>query len=115
MPESWASRRPVAGVADEELVTRARAGDDLALSELLNRYRSFARSKAATYFIMGGEAEDVVQEGMIGLYNAVRDFDPTNGASFRAFADLCVTRQVLTAIKTATRLKHTLLNMSVSL
>lgn len=111
----WPSRSPVSHLADEVLVQRSREGDDQALAELLHRYRSFARAKAATYFIMGGEAEDVVQEGMIGLYSAVRDFDPSHGASFRAFADLCVTRQVLTAIKTATRLKHSLLNSSVSL
>jgi len=109
------SRSPVTGEPDEELVVRSRQGDDDALAELLRRYRSFARAKASTYFIMGGEAEDVVQEGMIGLYSAVRDFDPSRGSSFRAFADLCVTRQVLTAIKTATRLKHAMLNTSVSL
>lgn len=115
MATARSSRPPVTGVPDEVLVTRSRQGDDEALAELLHRYRSFARAKASTYFIMGGEAEDVVQEGMIGLYSAVRDFDLSRGTSFRAFADLCITRQVLTAIKTATRLKHTLLNSSVSL
>jgi RNA polymerase sporulation-specific sigma factor len=101
-------------VADDVLVERYRAGDQDALSELLRRYRGFARAKARTYFLVGGDREDVVQEGMIGLYKAVRDFSSASGASFRSFAELCITRQVLTAIKTATRQKHAPLNSYVS-
>jgi RNA polymerase sporulation-specific sigma factor len=101
-------------VADDVLVERYRQGDQDALSELLHRYRGFARAKARTYFLVGGDREDVVQEGMIGLYKAVRDFSTASGASFRSFAELCITRQVLTAIKTATRQKHAPLNTYVS-
>ena len=101
-------------VADDVLIERYRAGDQSALTELLHRYRSFARAKARSYFLVGGDREDVVQEGMIGLYKAVRDFSPETGASFCSFAELCITRQVLTAIKTATRQKHVPLNSYVS-
>jgi RNA polymerase sporulation-specific sigma factor len=107
-------RRAPAGATDEELVARSRAGDDRALVELLERYRGFARSKARSYFLVGGDREDIVQEGMIGLYKAVRDYAEGHGASFRSFAELCITRQILTAIKTATRQKHTPLNSYVS-
>ncbi len=100
--------------SDEELVARARAGDEEALRLLLTTYRSFARVKARTYFLAGADREDVVQEGMIGLYKAVRDYDPARQASFRSFAELCVTRQVLTAVKGATRHKHGPLNDYVS-
>ena len=99
---------------DEALVAAAREGDDQALEELLDRYRPFARNKARSYFLVGGDREDIVQEGMIGLYKAVRDFSGVHGASFRSFAELCITRQILTAIKTATRQKHTPLNSYVS-
>jgi RNA polymerase sporulation-specific sigma factor len=99
---------------DEELVARSRDGDDRALVELLERYRGFARSKARSYFLVGGDRDDIVQEGMIGLYKAVRDYADVHGASFRSFAELCITRQILTAIKTATRQKHTPLNSYVS-
>jgi RNA polymerase sporulation-specific sigma factor len=84
------------------------------LLELLERYRGFARSKARSYFLVGGDREDIVQEGMIGLYKAVRDYADGHGASFRSFAELCITRQILTAIKTATRQKHSPLNSYVS-
>jgi RNA polymerase sporulation-specific sigma factor len=107
-------RRVPAGATDEQLVARSRAGDDRALVELLERYRGFARSKARSYFLVGGDREDIVQEGMIGLYKAVRDYAEGHGASFRSFAELCITRQILTAIKTATRQKHTPLNSYVS-
>jgi RNA polymerase sporulation-specific sigma factor len=99
---------------DEDLVAHARAGDDSSLSELLDRYRRFARAKARAYFLVGGDREDIIQEGMIGLYKAIRDYDPSHGASFRSFAELCITRQILTAIKTATRQKHVPLNSYVS-
>jgi RNA polymerase sporulation-specific sigma factor len=102
-------------LSDEVLVERAWDGDDVALSTLLKRYRSFVRVKARTYFLVGGDREDVVQEGMIGLYKAVRDFDASRQTSFRAFAELCVVRQIITAIKTATRQKHAPLNRYVSL
>ncbi len=101
-------------VADDVLVERYRAGDQRALTELLHRYRGFARAKARSYFLVGGDREDVVQEGMIGLYKAIRDYSSGSGASFASFAELCITRQVLTAIKTATRHKHAPLNSYVS-
>lgn len=100
---------------DEALVQRAWHGDDLALSTLLQRYRSFVRVKARTYFLVGGDRDDVVQEGMIGLYKAIRDYDASRQTSFRSFAELCIVRQIITAIKTATRQKHAPLNRYVSL
>ncbi|MCU1622602.1 MAG: polymerase sigma-H factor [Frankiales bacterium] len=99
---------------DDELVQAARSGDDAALAELLTKYRAFARVKARSYFLVGADREDIVQEGMIGLYKAIRDFNPDMQSSFRAFAELCVTRQIITAIKTATRQKHGPLNNYVS-
>lgn len=103
------------GDEDSRLVLAARGGDDLALAELLGRYRSYARGKARSYFLIGGDREDLVQEGMIGLFKAVRDFDPDLDTTFRSFAELCITRQILTAIKTASRYKHSPLNGYVSL
>ncbi|HVL63946.1 MAG TPA: RNA polymerase sporulation sigma factor SigH [Actinomycetota bacterium] len=100
---------------DLHLVARTREGDERALEVLLARYRNFARSKARAYFLAGSEKEDVVQEGMIGLYKAIRDFDLAQDTPFRAFAELCISRQILTAIKTANRHKHQPLNTSVSL
>lgn len=100
---------------DEGLVARSWNGDDRALSELLHRYRNFVRQKARSYFLVGADREDVVQEGMIGLYKAVRDYDASRLSSFRAFAELCVTRQIITAVKTATRHKHGPLNSYVSI
>ena len=101
--------------SDEALVARTWSGDAEAMDELLNRYRGFVRMKARSYFLVGADREDVVQEGMVGLYKAVRDFDPSREASFRSFAELCVVRQIITAIKTATRHKHAPLNSYVSL
>jgi RNA polymerase sporulation-specific sigma factor len=100
---------------DEDLVLRARSGDDRALESLLTRYRHYARAKARTYFLAGADREDIVQEGMIGLFKAIRDFQADKNSSFRAFAELCMTRQIITAIKTATRRKHQPLNSYVSL
>jgi RNA polymerase sporulation-specific sigma factor len=100
---------------DNELVTRVRAGDERCVEILLSRYRNFARSKARSYFLAGSDKEDVVQEGMIGLFKAVRDFDLAQDTPFRAFAELCISRQILTAIKTANRQKHQPLNSSISL
>lgn len=112
-----AEGEPVAGEADgaEALLLRARAGDDAALTELLARYRPLARAKARTWFLVGGDREDVVQEGMIGLYKAVRDYDPSLPGSFHGFAELCVTRNVITAVKSANRHKHGPLNSALSL
>jgi RNA polymerase sporulation-specific sigma factor len=100
---------------DEELVLAARQGDDVALLELLARYRPFVRSRARSYFLLGADNDDVVQESMIGVFKAVRDFDPTLETSFRGFAELCVNRQLITAVKSATRHKHGPLNSYVSL
>ena len=100
---------------DDELVARFRGGDVDALNTLLERYRRFARAKARGYFLVGADSDDIEQEGMIGLYKAARDFRPDRQASFRAFAELCITRQVITAIKTATRQKHQPLNRYVSI
>ena len=100
-------------LADLQLVMRARNGDQKALDELMRRYAGFVRLKASSYFLAGGDAEDLIQEGLIGLYKAVRDFSPDK-SSFRSFAELCVTRQIITAIKTATRYKHAPLNTYVS-
>ena len=106
---------PYEGMTDEEIALLARDGDEAALEVLLNKYKNFVRSKARSYFLIGADHEDIVQEGMIGLFKAVRDFRPDKLASFRAFAELCVTRQIITAIKTATRQKHIPLNSYVSL
>jgi len=113
-PAETPAAQVVGGGADEDLVAAVRDGDDEALTLLLTKYRSFARSKARSYFLVGADREDIIQEGMIGLYKAIRDFNPALSTSFRAFAELCVTRQVITAIKTATRQKHTPLNNYVS-
>jgi RNA polymerase sporulation-specific sigma factor len=106
-------RVPIEG-GDDELVAAARAGDDRALATLLDKYRGFARSKAHSYFLVGADREDIIQEGMIGLYKAIRDYNPDMQTTFRAFAELCITRQIITAIKTATRFKHAPLNSYVS-
>ncbi|HET7482373.1 MAG TPA: RNA polymerase sporulation sigma factor SigH [Actinomycetota bacterium] len=100
---------------DNELVEKVRCGDERCVEVLLNRYRNFARSKARSYFLAGSDKEDVVQEGMIGLFKAIRDFDLGQDTPFRAFAELCISRQILTAIKTANRQKHQPLNSSISL
>jgi RNA polymerase sporulation-specific sigma factor len=102
-------------LTDDHLVALFRQGDVDALELLLERYRRFARSKARTYFLVGADHDDIEQEGMIGLFKAVRDFRPDRQSSFRAFAELCVTRQIITAIKTATRQKNQPLNQYVSL
>lgn len=101
-------------VEDLHLVLRSRNGDSAALDSLMRRYAGFVRLKASSYFIAGGESEDLIQEGMIGLYKAVRDFRSDKETSFRSFAELCITRQIITAIKTATRYKHAPLNTYVS-
>jgi RNA polymerase sporulation-specific sigma factor len=99
---------------DLQLAIKARNGDGQALDALIRRYTGFVRLKASSYFLAGGDGDDLVQEGLIGLYKAVRDFRPDKETSFRSFAELCVTRQIITAIKTATRFKHAPLNTYVS-
>jgi RNA polymerase sporulation-specific sigma factor len=99
---------------DLQLVVRARNGDQVALDTLIRRYTGFVRLKASSYFLAGGESDDLIQEGLIGLYKAVRDFRADKETSFRSFAELCITRQIITAIKTATRFKHAPLNTYVS-
>lgn len=100
---------------DEEIVLRARDGNSASLEYIINKYKNFVRAKARSYFLIGADKEDIVQEGMIGLYKAIRDFRNDKLSSFRAFAELCITRQIITAIKTATRQKHIPLNSYVSL
>ncbi|MGI6485643.1 MAG: RNA polymerase sporulation sigma factor SigH [Tepidanaerobacteraceae bacterium] len=100
---------------DEEVVCEAVNGDPEALDFLINKYKNFVKSKARSYFLIGADREDIIQEGMIGLYKAIRDFNPDKLSSFRAFAELCITRQIITAIKTATRQKHIPLNSYISL
>ena len=102
-------------LTDVELVAQAQQGCSDSLVALIDRYRRFARAKARGYFLVGADADDVEQEALIGLYKAARDFRPEHQASFRAFADICVTRQIITAIKTATRQKHQALNQYVSI
>jgi RNA polymerase sigma-H factor len=99
---------------DLQLVLKARNGSSVAMDQLMRRYTSFVRLKASSYFLAGGDSEDLIQEGLVGLYKAVRDFRPDKETSFRSFAELCVTRQIITAIKTATRFKHAPLNTYVS-
>ena len=103
-------------MTDEDIVLDAQLNDNVLAQEyLLHKYRNFVRAKARSYFLIGAEREDIIQEGMIGLYKAIRDFKSDKQSSFRAFAELCVTRQIITAIKTATRQKHIPLNSYVSL
>ena len=102
-------------MTDEQVVVLAQETDSPALEYLLNKYKNFVRTKARSYFLIGADHEDIVQEGMIGLYKAIRDYKAERLSSFRAFAELCVTRQIITAIKTATRQKHIPLNSYISL
>ncbi len=102
-------------LCDDDLVARYHGGDEVALKTLIERYRRFARAKARGYFLIGADSDDIEQEGLIGLYKAARDFRPDRQASFRAFAELCITRQIITAVKTATRQKHQPLNQYVSI
>lgn len=108
MPGGWRG-------TELDLVRAAQSGDENAATQLIRRYRSLVRCKARSYFLAGGDRDDVIQEGLIGLCKAIRDYDPSRKASFRSFAELCVTRQMITAIKTATRCKHAPLNTYVSL
>ncbi|WP_425448431.1 RNA polymerase sporulation sigma factor SigH [Dethiothermospora halolimnae] len=100
---------------DEEIIEEAKNGNPMALEYLIKKYKNFVRAKARSYFLIGADKEDIIQEGMIGLYKAIRDYKEDKLSSFKAFAELCITRQIITAIKTATRQKHIPLNSYVSL
>ncbi len=115
MSRPHAAKPDYAALSDEELLRRLRAGDADAEEALYMRYKPVVRSRARTYFLVGADREDIIQEGMIGLYKAVCDYEFDKQASFRVFAELCITRQIITAIKSATRKKHIPLNTYVSL
>ncbi|MBE7038546.1 MAG: RNA polymerase sporulation sigma factor SigH [Ruminococcaceae bacterium] len=102
-------------MADEDVAGAAQKGDSLATEYIIKKYKNLVKSRARTYFLIGADKEDIVQEGMIGLFKAIRDFKPDKTSSFKAFAELCITRQIITAIKTATRQKHIPLNSYISL
>jgi RNA polymerase sporulation-specific sigma factor len=110
----YSAQRAERELEDLQLVIRARNGDTKAMDTLIRRYTGFVRLKSSSYFLAGGDSEDLIQEGLIGLYKAVRDFRSDKETSFRSFAELCITRQIITAIKTATRFKHAPLNTYVS-
>ena len=111
---TYSAQRAERELEDLQLVLRARNGDPKAMDTLIRRYTGFVRLKSSSYFLAGGDSEDLIQEGLIGLYKAVRDFRSDKETSFRSFAELCITRQIITAIKTATRFKHSPLNTYVS-
>src|ERR1700693_4784569 len=113
-PPAYSPQKAQRELEDLQLVLKARNGDDVAMDQLMRRYTGFVRLKASSYFLAGGDSEDLIQEGLVGLYKAVRDFRTDKETSFRSFAALCVTRQIITAIKTATRFKHAPLNTYVS-
>ena len=102
-------------LSDEDLIDLVRKGDQQAQDYILNKYKTLVKSKARAYFLMGADREDIIQEGMIGLYKAIRDYQSGKSAAFKSFAELCINRQMITAIKTASRQKHIPLNSSVSL
>lgn len=104
-----------ASLSDGELVQLSRGGDSFATEYLLKKYKNLVRQRARTYFLAGADRDDLVQEGMIGLYKAVRDFDFEKNAAFKSFAELCIKRQIITAVKASTRKKHIPLNSYVSL
>ena len=112
---NYAYSDELVNMSDEEVVELARQGDNDAQEYLIGKYKNFVRAKARSYFLIGADKEDIIQEGMIGLYKAIRDYRPDKLSSFRAFAELCITRQIITAIKTATRQKHIPLNSYISL
>ena len=109
------SAESLASFTDEKLAALAQGGDDRAFDYLLDKYRVLVRKKSSSYYIIGADRDDIIQEGMIGLFKAVRDFDPGREALFKTFADICVSRQMLTAVKNALRQKHAPLNFYVSL
>lgn len=109
------SNMVISEMLDEEIALKAKSGNVEAQEYLINKYKNFVKAKAKSYFLIGADKEDIYQEGMIGLYKAIRDFKSDKLSSFKAFAELCVTRQIITAIKTATRQKHIPLNTYISL
>lgn len=109
------SYKELAQMSDDDLIVLSKDGDGYATEVLLEKYRNFVRSRSRTYFLIGADKEDIIQEGMIGLYKAIRDYKPEAQASFKSFAELCITRQIITAIKSATRQKHFPLNSYISL
>ena len=113
--ENVKSKSEFASLSDEEMVELIHLGNSDVLDFLITKFQPIVRMKARMYFIIGGDREDIIQEGMIGLYKAIRDFRPDRLSSFKVFAELCITRQIITAIKTATRQKHIPLNTSISL
>ncbi|MBO1005164.1 RNA polymerase sporulation sigma factor SigH [Pseudogracilibacillus auburnensis] len=106
---------PFGTLVDEEVLSHVQQGNKVAIEYLINKYEGIVRKKASTYFLIGSDRDDVVQEGLIGLYKAICDYDENKRSSFRSFAELCITRQIITSIKSATRLKHTPLNSYVSI
>lgn len=114
MARSLAGSQTLPSVDDGFLIALSKQGDPLALDQLVKRYHGFVRLKASSYFLAGGDSEDLIQEGLVGLYKAIRDYRTDREASFRSFAELCITRQIITAVKTATRNKHRPLNGYVS-
>lgn len=115
MPEIKFNYKYPENISDKELIELSRSGNGYATEFLLEKYRNFVRARSRTYFLIGADREDIIQEGMIGLYKAIRDYKPDSQASFKSFAELCITRQIITAIKTATRQKHIPLNSYISL
>lgn len=118
MPTSLAVKRDqlvLAEMTDEDILEMAQEGNQEAIEYLFEKYKNFVRAKARSYFLIGADKEDIIQEGMIGLFKAIRDYKLDKLTSFRAFAELCITRQIITAIKTATRQKHIPLNSYISL
>jgi RNA polymerase sporulation-specific sigma factor len=113
-PAARQQANPQPELEDKYLVALAKEGRSDAYDAIIRRYRGFVRLKASSYFLLGGEADDLIQEGLLGLYKAVRDYRTDRESSFRNFAELCITRQIITAVKTATRNKHTPLNQYVS-
>ena len=115
MPEIKFNYKYPENISDKELIELSRSGNGYATEFLLEKYRNFVRARSRTYFLIGADREDIIQEGMIGLYKAIRDYKPDAQASFKSFAELCITRQIITAIKTATLQKHIPLNSYISL
>jgi RNA polymerase sporulation-specific sigma factor len=113
-PRNPRSPNPEVKVDDAFLIALAKQGDRAAYDRLVKRYHGFVRLKASSYFLAGGDADDLIQEGLVGLYKAIRDFRSDRESSFRNFAELCITRQIITAVKTATRNKHSPLNQYIS-
>src|SRR5690625_1546150 len=106
---------PFGSLVDEEILSQVQEGNEVAVEYLIRKYERIVRKKANTYFLIGSDRDDVVQEGLIGLFKAICDYDENKRSSFRSFAELCITRQIITSIKSATRLKHTPLNSYISI